>query len=180
MKKLKDFIKDKKTEKKDEPLVATTNPTVTEAQNQNHGQQIDPPMVLIMRRKSIRSFPNGKRVAMYYVDRINKYVTVPYEEFMWSAGMAEEIETQNEPEVEQIEETVMHHLNDIVTNKSAKRIKFKDGSSAKVDMQTAHAILNVHNAVNDENKKKLADMAHKSKGHFTRVADFAWKHNTLK
>ena len=41
--------------------------------------KMDPPAVLIMRRKSIRQFPNGQRVAMYYVDKINKYVTVPYD-----------------------------------------------------------------------------------------------------
>ena len=37
---------------------------------------MDPPAILIMRRKSIRQFPNNQRVAMYYVDKINKYVTV--------------------------------------------------------------------------------------------------------
>jgi hypothetical protein len=39
----------------------------------------DPPMVLIMKRKAVRLFPNGQRVALYHVDKINKYVTVPYE-----------------------------------------------------------------------------------------------------
>jgi hypothetical protein len=50
----------------------------------------------------------------------------------------------------------------------------------KVDVQTANAVLNVHKALNDENKKKIADMAHKSKEHFGRVVDFAWKHSKFK
>ena len=53
---------------------------------------MDPPAVLIMRRKSIRQFPNGQRVALYYVDKINKYVTVPYMASMWSTPMPEEVE----------------------------------------------------------------------------------------
>ena len=39
----------------------------------------DPPAVMIMRRKSIRQFPNGQRVAIYYVDALKKHVTVPYD-----------------------------------------------------------------------------------------------------
>ena len=54
--------------------------------------KMDPPAVLIMRRKSIRQFPNGQRVAMYYVDKINKYVTVPYTAMQWGALTPEETE----------------------------------------------------------------------------------------
>ena len=43
----------------------------------------DPPAVLIMRRTSIRMFPNGQRIALYKVDKINKYVTVPYTDDNW-------------------------------------------------------------------------------------------------
>ena len=46
---------------------------------------LDPPAVLIMKRKSVRQYPNGQRVALYYVDKINKYVTVPYADMQWSA-----------------------------------------------------------------------------------------------
>lgn len=49
-------------------------------------KQMDPPNVLIMRRKSIRLFPNDQRVALYYVDKINKYVTVPYTAMQWSSS----------------------------------------------------------------------------------------------
>lgn len=59
---------------------------------------MDPPAVLIMKRKWVRQFPNNQRVALYYVDKINKYVTVPYTAMQWSAsgGMDEEIKTEQE------------------------------------------------------------------------------------
>ena len=50
----------------------------------------DPPAVLIMKRKAIRNFPNGQRVALYYVDKINKYVTLPYEAMHWSSSVPNE------------------------------------------------------------------------------------------
>ncbi len=50
-----------------------------------HQKQMDPPAVLIMKRKSIRQFPNDQRVALYYVDKLDKYVTVPYTAMQWSS-----------------------------------------------------------------------------------------------
>lgn len=62
-------------------------------EKEDHGVPMDPPAVLIMKRKSIRQFPNNQRVAMYYVEKINKYVTVPYTAMQWSSSspMDEEI-----------------------------------------------------------------------------------------
>lgn len=59
---------------------------------------MDPPAVLMMKRTSVRLFPNNQRVALYYVDKINKYVTVPYTAMQWSSsgGINEEIEIEQE------------------------------------------------------------------------------------
>jgi hypothetical protein len=50
----------------------------------------DLPPVLIMKRKSIRQFADGRKVALYYVEKINKYVTVPYDSD-GALGISEEI-----------------------------------------------------------------------------------------
>lgn len=62
-------------------------------EKEDHGLPMDPPAVLIMKRKSIRQFSNNQRVALYYVDKINKYVTVPYTAMQWSStgSMDEEV-----------------------------------------------------------------------------------------
>lgn len=56
------------------------------AESPHQEKQMDPPSVLIMKRKSVRMFPNGQRVALYYVDKINKYVTVPYTAMQWGSS----------------------------------------------------------------------------------------------
>lgn len=48
-----------------------------------HSKMGDPPAVLVMRRTAIRMFPNGQKIALYKVDKINKYVTVPYTDDNW-------------------------------------------------------------------------------------------------
>ena len=181
MKTLKDFISRTKIEEPQPvveekvevelPLELQTKLEISNLTEAHGDAPHDLPAILIMRRKSIRQMSNGQKVALYYIDKLDKYVTIPYGENTTFANIQTE---------ESLEENVIHHLQHIVDNHSAKSIKFKDGKSMKVDVQTANAVLNVHKALNDENKKKVADMAHKSKEHFGRVVDFAWKHTKFK
>ena len=66
-------------------------------------------------------------------------------------------------------ENNMNVLKDIVVKKSAKPVKFKDGTM-KVDMFTASAITQVYNKVNIDNKKKLENMVNGTKGQFQTMA----------
>jgi len=125
----------------------------------------DPPFVLMLKRKAIRMYPNKTKVALYYNQKLDKYFTIPYGKGIDSPLQAEET---------QIEEAVMDQLHKIVAGKQANTVKFANGQTKKIDHYTASAITQVHKAVNDENKKKLADMVHKSPEHFAKVASFAF------
>ena len=63
-------------------------------------------------------------------------------------------------------------LKNIVKNKSAKNIKFKDGNM-KVDMFTASAITQVFDKVNSSNQQKMAKLINGKKSEFMKIADFA-------
>ena len=126
----------------------------------------DPPYILLLKRKAIRIYPDNTKVALYHNKQLDKYFSVPYGPGVDSYIQAEETE---------LEEAVMDQLNKIVSNKSAQSVKFGSGHTRKVDHYTASAITQVHNALNDDNKKKFADMVHKSPEHFMKAADFALK-----
>jgi hypothetical protein len=83
-------------------------------------------------------------------------------------------EEKNYEQKASIDEAVMDQLHKIVKDKQANTVKFANGQTKKVDHYTASAITQLHNAVNDENKKKLADMVHKSPAHLAKAADFAF------
>jgi hypothetical protein len=127
----------------------------------------DPPFVLILKRKAIRMYPNKTKIALYYNQKLNKYFSIPYGPNIDSSPLQAE-------ETEYINEGVMDQLHKIVANKQSNTVKFANGQTQKVDHYTASAITQVHNAVNDENKKKLADMVHKSPAHLAKIADFAF------
>lgn len=137
----------------------------------------DPPFVLILKRKSFRPYPGGMKVALYYNSKLDKYFTVPYGKGVEQDPLqSEEANVINSSET--LEESVMDQLHSIVAHKQAKSVKFGNGQTRKVDHYTAKAMTNVHNALNPENKKKYADLAHKSPEHFMKASDFAFKaHN---
>ncbi len=137
---------------------------IIEADSSKNSQE-DPPVVLMLKRKAIRIYPDKTKIALYYNSKLDKHFTVPYGTGIDSAIQSEEVE---------LEEAVMDSLHKIVAGKQAQSVKFANGQTRKVDHYTASAITQVHKAVNDENKKKLADMVHKSPAHFEKVASFAF------
>lgn len=129
----------------------------------------DPPFTLLLKRKAIRQYPDDTKIALYYNDKLKKYFSIPY-------SLKKGAETSIQAEEVQIDEAVMDQLHKIVAGKQAQRVKFATGETRSVDHFTASAITNVHKALNDDNKKKFADMIHKSPAHLAKAADFAFKH----
>ena len=70
---------------------------------------------------------------------------------------------------------ILSTLRDIVKNKSAKSMKFKDGSM-KVDMTTANLMLQVLDKINPMNKKKVMGILDRGgKGDFMKVHNVVMK-----
>lgn len=132
----------------------------------------DPPFVLVLKRKAVRLYPDGTKIALYYNDRLKRIFTIPY-----NTEDEVSIQAQHE-EVEQMEEAVdaIGQLQKIKDTHQHGTVNHKDGSASKIDVQTAHAVLSVHKSLNDENKKKFADMVARSSHHMQKAAEFSWKH----
>jgi CRISPR/Cas system-associated protein Csx1 len=140
--------------------------TIEEESLNESGDTKDTPYILLLKRKAIRIYPDGTKVALYHNKQLDKYFSVPYGPGVDAAIQAEETE---------LDEAVMDTLHKIVNDKQAKPVKFASGHTRKVDHFTASAITQVHSALNDDNKKKFADMVHKSPEHFMKASDFAFK-----
>lgn len=161
-----DLITNKQLFQKTKQAVREEYEELDEAMNPN-----DPPFVLVLKRKAIRLYPNGEKVALYYNNKINKYFSVPYGPGVDANIQAEDFESG----INTINEGAMAQLQKIKDNQQHGVVKHSDGTSSKIDVQTAHAILTVHKNLNDENKKKFADMVGKSHHHLQKAAEFSWK-----
>jgi hypothetical protein len=129
----------------------------------------EPPFTLLLKRKTIRQFSDNTYIALYYSEKLKKHFTIPF-------SKERDIDSSIQAEETQIDEAVMDQLHKIVAGKQAQSVKFATGETRKVDHFTASAITQVHKSLNDENRKKFADMVHKSPAHLTKAADFAFKH----
>ena len=131
----------------------------------------EPPFVLVLKRKAIRVYPDGTKIALYYNDKLKRIFTVSYDTLDNNT-----IQAQQE-EVEQVEEAVdaIGQLQKIKDTHQHGTVNHKDGSASKVDAQTAHAVLSVHKNLSDVNKKKFADMVARSSHHMQKAAEFSWK-----
>jgi hypothetical protein len=132
-------------------------------------KESDPPAVLVLRRKTIRQIGNKQKVALYFADKINKYVTISY-------GSGGHLSATIGEDVEELSYDLITELKDIVENNCKKSIMLEDGNWKNVSVHTAMSILEVYdNHLTKENKQLFAEMAIKSVADFNRVVDFVNK-----
>ena len=150
---------------------------ISESVNEAFKDEQNPPAMMVLRRQAIRIFPDGRRVALYTNKQLGLTFTIPYTPNGTSAttvvpGMQEDVEIvlENIDQLKKIADSSKTHSN----------VKFKNGSSMKVNHYTASAIHQLHNALNDENKAKVARMVAHSPEQFKKVADFALSKTTFK
>lgn len=142
----------------------------------------DPPLVMVLKRKGIRIFPDGKKVALYTNDQLGLTFTVPYVggaqiEPTVSTGVSEEVEDYGE---EMLNENIKRLRFASAKNGKPVSINFKTGDNIKVDPITAKAITSLHSKLSPENKITLVDKISNDPDSFKRVASFAHKNLTYK
>lgn len=172
MKSYQEFLESKKLPLPEQTEVVVSNePEILEVEDlpnmlgeENHHEPMDPPNVLIMRRVSVRQYPNKQRVALYFVDKINKYVTVPYTAMQWSSS---------EVTAEETKSNIVEQLNLAACSEKATKIVFEDGSSTYTTHLSAKQMLKLHEALSKEHKKEFVEVASRSKKDFLDLQSFA-------
>lgn len=150
-----------------------------EAANMPH----DPPMIMVLKRKGIRIFPDGKKVALYTNDQLGLTFTVPYVggqqiEPSVSVGMGEEVEDYGN---EMLNENIMRLR--FASSKKGKPVSIgfeTQDETMKVDPITAKVITDLHTQLTPENKIELVRKISKSPEDFMHVATFALRNVAYK
>ena len=114
-------------------------------------EKVNPPFVLVLKRKAIRYYPEGITNVMYYSDRLNRYFSVPYS-----------AETPMNNPI-QAEEVTINHI---------------DGTVSTIDEQTADAIDAVFEQLSEDNQVKFSNLLKESQEGLNKVLDFVSKQTT--
>lgn len=141
----------------------------------------DPPMVMVLKRKGIRIFPDGKRVALYTNEQLGLTFTVPY---VGGQVTNQNVMTGVQEEVDYGDEMLNENIKRLrfASTKGGKpvSVNFKTGDNMKVDPITAKAITSLHSKLSPENKITLVDKISNDPNSFKKVASFAHKNLTYK
>lgn len=140
------------------PQVGTTAPEIGDDPEQDrtkklYKENIDSqalPFVLVLRRKAVRMYPEGTRVALYYNERLNRYFSVPYssESLAKAPIQAEEFTTQ---------------------------IQHDDGTVSDVTASNVQMLMDVYQGLNETNKIKFIAMIEGSTEELNKAIEFALK-----
>jgi hypothetical protein len=129
-------------------------------------------MVVLLKRKGIRNFPNGERIALYHNDQLNLDVSVPY--FPYEYG-DKKIPYSSLKEGE----TIWKKLGAIAKGKPGD-VTFPNGAVLKnVQPATAASVASLRQLINTYNRKRLADKINTSPSDFNDVVKFV-KANDIK
>lgn len=140
------------------------------------------PVLILLRRKAIRNFPDGQRVGLYYSEKLDRYVSIPAahdnatvaEEKRLHEGVGKPVPVS--PTGESSSSTLAT-LKGIVANREPGHVRFRNGSRMKVDMLTAHALLTTYDRLSHpENKVHFDKHINKDNPSFLKMVEFAHKH----
>jgi hypothetical protein len=117
----------------------------------------DPPVVLVIRRKAVRLYPDGTRIALYWSDKLRKYFSVPY-------GPAFNSPIQAENFIEQ--------LKVIQEEKEEQTVELSDGNLVELTTPMVGHILYAYSKLTEQNKEKFVEKLTETKESFKKTYEF--------
>ncbi len=115
------------------------------------------------------TWPKVRKQVDYILAKVNDTTALSGDE-VFEKVFRENLQSQLDEQV-MVSENI-DSLRDIVRNKSAKTVKFADGTM-KVDMTTANIFLQAFDRMKERNQEKISEMMRTKKG-FLRVLDFIY------
>jgi len=111
----------------------------------------DPPVVLVIKRKAVRLYPDGTRIALYYSDKLKRVFSVPY-------GMPMDSPIQAEEYIKELVE--------------AEEILLNDGNILSLSEGTKQQIINTYSQLEEDSKEYFWQQLTESVTTFGKINEF--------
>jgi hypothetical protein len=122
-----------------------------------------PPIILVIKRKAVRLYPDGTRIALYYNDKMKRYFSVPFgtPESDISGVQAESFIDELRSTSKLTEDTVL---------------ELRDGSQVEMNSTIIEHIINAYDELKEDNKEKFIDLLTSSAESFDKAYEFCRTH----
>jgi hypothetical protein len=126
----------------------------------------DPPAVLVIKRRAVRLYPDGTRVALYYSDKLKRYFTVPYATMSsgLSAIQAENFIAELRSSSRLVENTTL---------------ELEDNTQVELDTEMIEHIVYAYDGLEDDNKDRFIDLLTSSVEGFDKAYEFSRSHYSV-
>jgi hypothetical protein len=117
----------------------------------------DPPVVLVIKRKAVRLYPDGTRIALYWSDKIKRAFSIPY-------GPMVDAPVQAEEYIKELAE--------------AEEITLNDGITISLDEKTKQQIINTYGQLEEDSKEIFWQQLTESVTTFGKLYEFCRTNST--
>ena len=117
----------------------------------------DPPVILVIKRKAVRLYPDGTRIALYWSDKLKRIFSLPY-------GPAVQPVIQAEEYVKELVESEELFLN--------------DGNKISLSEETKQQIINTYEQLDEESKEVFWQQLTESITTFGKLNEFCRLNST--
>ncbi len=117
----------------------------------------DPPVVLVIKRKAVRLYPDGTRIALYWSDKLKRVFSVPY-------GMPMDAPIQAEEYVKELAE--------------AEELLLNDGNKITLSEESKQQIINTYRQLDEESKDYFWQQLTESVSTFGKLYEFCRLNST--
>jgi len=125
-----------------------------------------PPVILVIKRKAVRLYPDGTRIALYYNDKMKRYFSVPF-----GTPAADIAGIQAESFIDELR--AMSNLTEDTT------LELQDGSQVELDTLMVNRIVYAYDGLEEENKEKFIDLLTSSEESFDKTYEFCRSHYSI-
>jgi hypothetical protein len=125
-----------------------------------------PPIIMVIKRKAVRLYPDGTRIALYYNDKMKRYFSVPF-----GTPEADISGVQAENFIDELRATA--NLTESTT------LELQDGSQVELDTLMVNRIVYAYDGLEEENKEKFIDLLTSSEESFDKAYEFCRSHYSI-
>jgi hypothetical protein len=125
-----------------------------------------PPIILVIKRKAVRLYPDGTRIALYYNDKMKRYFSVPF-----GTPEADVSGVQAESFIDELRATA--NLTEETT------LELQDGSQVELDVLMINRIVYAYDGLEEDNKEKFIDLLTNSEESFDKTYEFCRSHYSI-
>jgi len=125
-----------------------------------------PPIIMVIKRKAVRLYPDGTRIALYYSEKLKRYFSVPF-----GTPEADMSGVQAESFIDELR--AMSNLTEETT------LELQDGSQVELDVLMVNRIVYAYDGLEEDNKQKFVDLLTSSEESFDKAYEFCRSHYSI-